>query len=103
MDTKPSYTYGVKVHFWAFLLDGGKLDDCPNCGVRGARLIERWDQRPFSTKPGLSFSRHTMVPCHCVVVSTKGLGGLGERPDIPYPPDDDDAEEFEPYPWDMKI
>lgn len=90
MITKPRWPDGA----WFFsveLYKDGTQEPCPICEVVGVRVMEFWKERDDPKRPGFLFARHTMLPCHCVVVSTKGLGGCGERVDIPYPPDEEES------------
>jgi len=73
--------------------DGGQ-EPCPACDVVGVRVMEFWTERDDPQRPGFCLTRHTMMPCHCIVVSSKGLGGCGPREDIPYPPDDPDEADY---------
>ena len=82
--TWPDYDWRFRVTLWK----DGALEPCPACETSGVRVIEHWRERDDLARPGYSVIRQTMMPCHCIVVSSKGLGGCGPREEIPYPPDE---------------
>lgn len=96
MITEPLYPFkepGRKLFFHVWLWKEGEREACLLCETVGVRVMERWTERNDEFRPGLSYSRQTMMPCHCVVVSTMGLGGCGKRADIPYPRDEETTDD----------
>lgn len=75
----PGWDESSEKSYTVWLYEDGVLPEaCPGCSVIGVRVIEYW-------RAGIrAYTRQTMMPCHCVIASTKGLGGLGPRADIPY-------------------